>query len=451
MTHAQSTDTTDPFSDPRGEASEEVILCSSDNIDLTVPMNILSKASCVLEAMLYVFQLPFCSPDPDPQDVVPGRPPTISLPEDGHTLEILFRFYIHGSDMVVTSLAEVQSVLKAALKYQMQAAVTFLKVRLLELGLIGTNVATAFVIACDLGLTDVTDALFPAFNEWYQIVVLYHYGIGPNKKLEALAQGDSRKEEKEATCGVPSPVIMPLVRRLEEPLLPSGEGQEEEQFLWGLLDTITTDLILKSTDGYSFYVHSSVLSLASPLFAQTIPYQGFTVTEQSTYKLMQVGEDVGVLSKLLRYVYPCPSPPPATLDALEPLLEAAHRLQLQPALTTLRATLSSFIANPDVICISTSLRVCLRARAPPRFQGRAGGGRARPPTRPLRPTGGRVQRARRALPCRPGVGMLRPLHISPPVRRGRLPVRPPARTPAVGDTLGPCPRPGRHSRRFPLG
>ncbi|KAM5534433.1 hypothetical protein V8D89_011900 [Ganoderma adspersum] len=382
MTHARRTDTTDPFDDPLREVSEEVILRSSDNIDLTVPMTILSEASCVLEDMLHASQPPPCPADT--QDVVPGSPPIISLPEDGHTLEILFRLYIHGSDTVVTSLAEVESVLKAALKYKMHAAVTVLKARLLELGETDTNAHSAFDIACALGLVEESATLFPSACDGYRLAL--GDGIGGDHYRTSHTHGEPKtldqehglEDEDEESCAVPSPLVTsPAVWRSRLPFPPSDdedeeeveeadeeedeESEEDEEDFRGLLGTLTTDLVLKSTDEHLFHVHSTVLSLASPFFAKVIPRQAFTAAGEPLYPLMKVSEDGAVLSKLLRYVYPCPPYPPATLDALKPLLEAAHRWEVQPALAALRTILVSFLETipslEDADAISTALRV----------------------------------------------------------------------------------------------
>lgn len=104
-----------------------------------------------------------------------------------------------------------------------------------------------------------------------------------------------------------------------------------------------------STCPVEFYVHSSVLSLASPLFKGMFTSsrnRGVEPNQQqqsspASFPRVPLPELQHVVSLLLRFVYPLPDPEFITLDELVPILAAAVRYEFSNVISSLRRQLIS--------------------------------------------------------------------------------------------------------------
>ncbi|TBU63310.1 hypothetical protein BD310DRAFT_842258, partial [Dichomitus squalens] len=120
----------------------------------------------------------------------------------------------------------------------------------------------------------------------------------------------------------------------------SPQSQDVEPLPRDLFDSPTADFVLHCLDGVTLRVHSTILSFASPVLAKLIADHAATASGQTNYRPAELHEDGHILGKVLEYVYPCPQPaPPASLERLKTLLEAAHKYQLDAALAALRTSL----------------------------------------------------------------------------------------------------------------
>ncbi|KAL5531309.1 hypothetical protein ACEPAG_4186 [Sanghuangporus baumii] len=122
-----------PFLPPDGD----VVLRSADGHEFYVAKNILTIASPFFRSM---FSLP------QPED--PGDIPTISVSEDGKTFDILLRFCYPVKNPVVEDLSLADTVLAAALKYEMEIAVQSICRVLVSEKALGTQGLRVYAIAC---------------------------------------------------------------------------------------------------------------------------------------------------------------------------------------------------------------------------------------------------------------------------------------------------------------
>lgn len=120
--------------------------------------------------------------------------------------------------------------------------------------------------------------------------------------------------------------------------------------------------ILSSKDNVSFRVQMAILAEASPLFADmfALPQVHGGALEKATsdevtsalaedIPSIDVTEDSVTLDKILRFCYPATSPPSIdTLEELRPVLEAATKYQLDPAVASIRSCLTKLAIQAPV-------------------------------------------------------------------------------------------------------
>ncbi|KAF8603543.1 hypothetical protein BDV93DRAFT_442285, partial [Ceratobasidium sp. AG-I] len=82
------------------------------------------------------------------------------------------------------------------------------------------------------------------------------------------------------------------------------------------------DITLRSSDGIEFRAHTTILSMASPIF-ENLSVVG---TDKD---VVQVSETAAIMSLVLRFIYPNKKTPIiASFDMLSQCLEAAHKYDL---------------------------------------------------------------------------------------------------------------------------
>ncbi|KAI0954677.1 hypothetical protein AcW1_006488 [Taiwanofungus camphoratus] len=113
-----------PFTKPNAD----IVLRSSDGIDFRVHKLILSEASPVFEGMFALPQLAASSRDSESNTAHADCDglPVVAVTEKGKTLENLLRICYPMADPVLDAVEE-EEVLKAAQKYEIEAAVTLMR------------------------------------------------------------------------------------------------------------------------------------------------------------------------------------------------------------------------------------------------------------------------------------------------------------------------------------
>ncbi|RPD64052.1 hypothetical protein L226DRAFT_569543 [Lentinus tigrinus ALCF2SS1-7] len=94
-------------------------------------------------------------------------------------------------------------------------------------------------------------------------------------------------------------------------------------------DDLSADIILRTPDLIDFYVHSPILSYASPVFSSmlSLPQPGHAIrTEQP---VVDVSEDSQALDRLLRLCYPMLKPELSELREIVPVLKAALKYEME--------------------------------------------------------------------------------------------------------------------------
>lgn len=132
----------------------DVILRSSDNVDFRFSKSLLSLASSVFETM---FKLPR-SLDMESKDLVVDDLPVVLVEEKSGILEKLLRFCypVAAKDIPdLTTLEDVQSLLGAAVKYEMEGLEQHVKRALVAPEFGGKEPLRVFAIACRFKLDDV--------------------------------------------------------------------------------------------------------------------------------------------------------------------------------------------------------------------------------------------------------------------------------------------------------
>lgn len=114
------------------------------------------------------------------------------------------------------------------------------------------------------------------------------------------------------------------------------------------------DLILQSTDGIDFSVHSILLSLASPVFSELLKSGNQTET-------IKFSENAEELALMLGFVYPKPTPIVSSMDSLNDAMRVANKYQLESMRARLREQLVlvnspvSVYNNPlGALCIAST-------------------------------------------------------------------------------------------------
>ncbi|KAL5634372.1 hypothetical protein ACGC1H_002438 [Rhizoctonia solani] len=122
----------------------------------------------------------------------------------------------------------------------------------------------------------------------------------------------------------------------------SGRSRPKPDFFQG------GDLVLKSIDGSSFSVHSVILSVASPVFADM-----FEIGTRGPGEVVELAETSEMLDLMLRFIYPKESPSISSFDMLERAMHIAEKYELEDMQRQLRQELG--IPNSPVSCYKDPL------------------------------------------------------------------------------------------------
>ncbi len=317
---------------PFNKTAADAILRASDHVDFWVRRSILAEASCVFEDML---SIPQPSPGASNADELKDGLPVIRLAEDSRTLDSLLRLCYPTDDPEFGSLDELRPVLEAAIKFMMQEATSLLRRRLVKLG--QAQPLRAFAISCSLELEQEAGLLAPLAHGLLGTFVeeLHTISAGAYYRLVHYQPRKPNTSPKNTRFG--TPVVTPAINKdinhsdgLAELIPPE------------LLNSSTADVILRSVDGVNFYLHSTILSFASPVFRRMIVDN--SNTGDNHRDPITLPEHSQTLAALLQHVYPLPRPaPPSSLSKLNVLLTVANKYQLSSALSALRSSLIAFL------------------------------------------------------------------------------------------------------------
>ncbi|KAI0713547.1 hypothetical protein C8Q76DRAFT_568430, partial [Earliella scabrosa] len=274
-----------PFDKP----GADLILRSSDRVDFRVRSHILLEASSFFETMLSLPQPPSGPSQTDER-------PIIELAEDSVVLEALLRicYPIEKEDSHRT-LAEVEPILRAALKYDMALPIGVLKKELVS-AVAGAPVQT-WAVACRLGLESVARL---AADTTLAITSL---DVSPDD-LAGISAGDYfRLREFHRLGGQVESGFRPL----DPPSAPRSSSPHSpvspHDFLY---DMPFPDLICRSSDGREYQCHRGVLSVASPVLHEQI--KAMTPRDMPSVgnadpPILQLEESGMILAALLRMCY----------------------------------------------------------------------------------------------------------------------------------------------------
>ncbi|CEL56008.1 hypothetical protein RSOLAG1IB_02022 [Rhizoctonia solani AG-1 IB] len=114
------------------------------------------------------------------------------------------------------------------------------------------------------------------------------------------------------------------------------------------------DLTIRSSDGVEFNVHSLMLSLASPIFSDQL-------SRSNRAEAIQIPETAEILSLVLKFIYPLPTPVIPSLELLFDAMRVADKYELNSMKVRLREQLAladspvSAYTNPlGALCVATA-------------------------------------------------------------------------------------------------
>lgn len=135
-----------PFDDPNAD----VVLRTSDNVDFHVFKMLLSMLSPVFRD---IFALPQTDDQKTNMDWKDGKP-VVRMTEDSHTIERLLKWCDPGCRPVLESLDDIQVVLEAATKYDMEPVENHIAVVLKTTSFIEEEPVRVFAVACRYKMED---------------------------------------------------------------------------------------------------------------------------------------------------------------------------------------------------------------------------------------------------------------------------------------------------------
>lgn len=272
-----------PF--PFNKSQADIVLRSSDWVDFRVRSHILVEVSAVFEATLSLPQ-PQASSDPNGS-------PIIDLAEDSSILEALLRIcYPIEKDETPRSLANVELVLRAALKYDMPLPIAVLKKELIATA--KSAPIPTWAVACHTGLEEVArhaaeitlalkkDQLVFSPSDLTGVSAADYFRLC---KFHCLGG----KVEPEFWLLSPVPASSSQTADVPPPQLPS--------------DIPFPDLIVRSSDGVDFALHRGVISMASQDLCHRIQALVEASSGANEMPVLQLQENSAVLAVLLRMCY----------------------------------------------------------------------------------------------------------------------------------------------------
>ncbi|KAI0924609.1 hypothetical protein AcW2_005448 [Taiwanofungus camphoratus] len=324
-----------PFTKP----TADVILVLSDDVEFRVHKAILAEASSFFEAM-------FSLPQPSVAQISDGTNintvqhlPVVRVTEHSVVLHNLLRLCYPIRDPTLNELSEVQPVLEAAIKYDIEEAIELMKGRLI--GSVPNAPLRVYAIACrhkleDIALAAAKEVLSQSLQSKY---VPEMDGTTAGEYCRPLRYcgtgGKFRSRFSFCHTGGMNQTV---------DTGPVACSAMDAPYPFNLPDA---DVVLRTSDGVDFRVHRNILSLASSvldrLVSQEMPSAVRTDMSGREDPVVALPEDSSILSVLLRLCYPMENLPRPNRN-ISSLLAASRKYEMKKAVEFLESELMSLTA-----------------------------------------------------------------------------------------------------------
>ncbi|KAH9893459.1 hypothetical protein C8Q73DRAFT_791312 [Cubamyces lactineus] len=313
----------------------DIMIRSADGIDFRVHSQILNVASPIFEDMIAVAQ-------PEVEDTSSGRHiPTVTLVEDGRTLDTLLRlcYPVEISDAPWV-LEDIPAILDAAMKYIMSGPISVLVKELITFA--KARPLQVWATGCQFGLEKVARAGAEAALHFRQLGT-YNFAreFVPVETFLETVRGVSAGhyfrllEFQRRDGAVPSAFTLTS---------PTKQGSNANSSSASSATAVADDffaslpypdVICRAADGIDLPLHKALLSMASPVLGNRVQPRRLDAAEQSRVNstgtmlpVITCAEDGAVLSTLLRFCYPGDHPLPNDPLSLLAILDVAERYQM---------------------------------------------------------------------------------------------------------------------------
>ncbi|OBZ74921.1 hypothetical protein A0H81_05180 [Grifola frondosa] len=317
-----------PASSPFDRADADIIIRSSDGVDFRVHKTTLAMSSPLFDGMFNVPQpATLADEDTHPESGLP----LLRFTEDHQTLDSLLRLCYPLVIPVLEDLGDVSAVLEAAKKYHIDCAIARMGERLLAF--VPKEPLRVYAIACCVGLKAEAEFAAKATPDTIPLDLESFNQLGFNRitsgQLFHLMDFLRRRRDNRAAEFV-IPTATPLNSTTSRDTFVKPHLQIPDK---------SPDIIIRSSDGIDFHVHSHVLSVISTgLLPASLDKDS---TEDA--RTIDVPEDSQILSPLLQLCYPMRSPRLESLDATQAVLEAARRYQIVRAVEVAEKEWTKFL------------------------------------------------------------------------------------------------------------
>ncbi|CCM01676.1 uncharacterized protein FIBRA_03740 [Fibroporia radiculosa] len=334
-----------PFDNRYGDA--DVILRSSDGIAFFVHKAILRVASTFFAGM-------FSLPQPVSTSGQIFNLHTIDIDEGKRTIDSLLRLCYPVTDPSLPSVHDIEPVLGAAIKYDMNEATRLVTTSLLAL--LTQEPLQVYAAACRLNLESTAYRAASTFS-----------GCSGDRSPGSTQKSTSHKKMTSVNTRLSFPVDaydleMDTVsageyyrllcyrsgnaqRRLHfwekteaflRKLTPTPAETSPREFDHPFNDSLKGDIIIRSCSNTYFYVYKQLLSLASSVLAELIQDSGVGGQGEEDLPAVLLPESDSTLAVLLQLCYPLVDPVIHTLWDAHNLLEAATKYKIVRAVEVAR-------------------------------------------------------------------------------------------------------------------
>lgn len=303
-----------PFDDP----DADLILRSSDNTDFRVSRFILRLASPFFASMLEIGQtLPNASGETQANgDQVRDGCRVVPVQENSDTLERLLRIIYPQKDPILSDLPQVDAVMAAALKYEMEEAIALAGAKLLSFKSKEASRVWAIAVrhgleleaqmAADELIREKVSVLDDFPPEMQEVNAGAYYRLLQYRRLAGKVESDfkfcypsSSKPSSSSNNVFPS---APPSASLSTDMTNGGRFR------------VPTDIICRSSDGKDIPAHKAILAYASPVMAEMItslplPAPGNVIAKEASVDrvgnpTLAFDEDGATLEALIAVSYP---------------------------------------------------------------------------------------------------------------------------------------------------
>lgn len=310
---------------PFDRASGDIIIRTSDDVDFRVHKDILSIASPWFESTLSLDK-------PPPSDATTSNTAPIAISEDSPTFDALLRLVYPVADPPLTAnLTLVEDILQAAIKYEMEEAIT-LCLTALRTYLYAQPLAV-FSIACRLHVEEMAKLAAETWKKqqrWESsssaafkstmagasyTPEMGDLSAGAYFRLLDFLRTDPDPEVKFSCPGDPAS-LAPVEN--DDAVYNEDEANPDDHYF------ANADILLRSYDEVDVPAHHLILRLASAelLLADTV------TTDSEGRTIYRVRVNGQTLRLLVRLCYPFARLPTHALSSLDALMEAAAKYEI---------------------------------------------------------------------------------------------------------------------------